>query len=77
VDEEMLDQLGTSSAPAREYLRAIVDILDRIEVEEVDAIGRAAELMVDQIASDKLVWIFGPGGHSNLAAQELFSGQEA
>jgi uncharacterized phosphosugar-binding protein len=72
VDEEMLDQLGTSSAPTRQYLRAIVDILDRIEVEEVDAIGRAAELLVDQVASDKLVWIFGPGGHSNLAAQELF-----
>jgi uncharacterized phosphosugar-binding protein len=69
----MLDQLGTGSAPAaREYLREIVDLLERIEVEEADAIGRAADLMVDQIAADRLVWIFGPGGHSNLASQELF-----
>ena len=28
--------------------------------------------MADQIAADRLVHVFGPGGHSNLAAQEIF-----
>ena len=28
--------------------------------------------LADQIAADRLVHVFGPGGHSNLAAQEIF-----
>ena len=44
----------------------------RILDEERDALDRAAERIADQIAADRLVHIFGPGGHSNLAAQELF-----
>ena len=33
---------------------------------------RAAERLADQIAADRLVHVYGPGGHSNLAAQEIF-----
>ena len=32
----------------------------------------AARRMAEQIASDRLIHIYGPGGHSNLASQELF-----
>ena len=56
----------------RRYLDEITSLLDRIEREESAAIDRAAILLTDQIADDRLVWIFGPGGHSNLAAQEIF-----
>lgn len=54
------------------YLSSIDHYLRRILVEEASSIRAAAELMASQIAMDRLVHIFGPGGHSNLAAQEVF-----
>ena len=29
-------------------------------------------MVADQVAQDKLIYVFGPGGHSNLAAMEVF-----
>jgi uncharacterized phosphosugar-binding protein len=54
------------------YLREVTALLERIHEEESDAIGRAAEAVADHIRRDQLVHIFGPGGHSNLGAQEVF-----
>src|ERR1700751_2915001 len=54
------------------YLRTVTELLERIHAEEYDAIGQAAEAVAAQIRQDRLVHIFGPGGHSNLAAQEVF-----
>lgn len=56
----------------RRYLTKIVDLLQRIESEEVAQIDAAARKVADQVAGDKLVHVYGPGGHSNLAAQEIF-----
>jgi uncharacterized phosphosugar-binding protein len=58
--------------PTLTYLREITALLERIHEEEFDAIGRAADVVAEQIRADRLVHIFGPGGHSNLAAQEVF-----
>ena len=44
----------------------------RILDDETETIGNAAERMARQIAEDRLIHIFGPGGHANLAAQEIF-----
>jgi uncharacterized phosphosugar-binding protein len=54
------------------YLTQVDGLLGRILTEESAAIRRAAELLADQVAADRLVHIYGPGGHSNLAAQEVF-----
>lgn len=54
------------------YLESVTELLVRIHAEEAVDISRAAELLADQIAADRLVHVFGPGGHSNLAAQEVF-----
>lgn len=56
----------------QQYLQCITDHLQSILREEGDAMDQAARLMADQIAADRLVHVFGPGGHSNLAAQEIF-----
>lgn len=47
-------------------------IMQRILGEERDGLDRAAARLADQIAADRLVYIYGPGGHSNLASQEVF-----
>ncbi len=57
---------------SRSYLAGVHELLQRIEAEESSAIAAAAGLLADQIAADRLVHIYGPGGHSNLAAQEVF-----
>jgi uncharacterized phosphosugar-binding protein len=54
------------------YLRTVTGLLERIHAEEHDSIGRAARAVAAQVRQDRLVHIFGPGGHSNLAAQEVF-----
>jgi uncharacterized phosphosugar-binding protein len=50
---------------AHALMRAILD-------EEREPLDRAAERLADQIAADRLIFVYGPGGHSNLAAQEIF-----
>ncbi|NED95006.1 sugar isomerase domain-containing protein [Phytoactinopolyspora alkaliphila] len=55
-----------------EYLTAVTGLLETIRDEEAGAVHRAAALIADHVARDELVYIYGPGGHSNLAAQEVF-----
>lgn len=55
-----------------EYLSQIQDHLARLYKEEKENILRAAEMVADQIAADKLIFAYGPGGHSNMGPQEIF-----
>lgn len=54
------------------YLESAVGLMREIHETEGGALDRAAGQMADHIAADRLVHVFGPGGHSNLAAQEVF-----
>jgi uncharacterized phosphosugar-binding protein len=54
------------------YLSRLHEMLQRIHEEEREVMTRAAERMARQVAADKLIHVYGPGGHSNLAAQEVF-----
>lgn len=54
------------------YLRHVTALMQRILDEEGDAVARAAAVLAEQIAADRLVHVYGPGGHSNLASQEIF-----
>lgn len=55
-----------------QYLQSITSHLNDILQQESTRLEQAATLLADQIAADRLVHVFGPGGHSNLAAQEIF-----
>lgn len=61
---------------AREYVeqyRSVVEMLHRkIVDEEFEALQKAANLMVDAIAEDRLIHVVGTGGHSFLSAEEMF-----
>ncbi|ODT66840.1 MAG: sugar isomerase [Pelagibacterium sp. SCN 63-23] len=61
-----------ADALCAEYLDKSTALMRRILVEERDALDRAATRLADQVAEDRLVHVYGPGGHSNLAAQEIF-----
>ena len=56
------------------YLSRVTEVLNRIRDEEGDAIMRAGAAIADRIAEDRLIYVIGPGGHSQMGAEEVFSG---
>lgn len=64
--------MNRSDSLIDEYLREVTSLLDSIRGTEADSVDRAAARLADQIERDRLVHVYGPGGHSNLASQEIF-----
>jgi uncharacterized phosphosugar-binding protein len=56
----------------REYLDKVEAHLELIQKEESEHILSAAKLFADKIKKDEIIYVYGPGGHSNLASQEIF-----
>jgi len=54
------------------YLNKIEEILRKIKEREKDNLSRAAELISQAVEEDKLIHVFGTGGHSVMAAMEVF-----
>lgn len=59
-------------ALCQDYLGKVHALMSAIVVEEAEAMDHAAARLADQIAADRLIHVYGPGGHSNLASQEIF-----
>ena len=55
------------------YLDQITALLAQIRDEEGDAIARAGAVIADRIAADRMIYVIGPGGHSQIGAEEVFS----
>lgn len=56
----------------RAYLDQVNRLVGRIADEEAEPIMRAAVAIADRIMADRLVYVFGPGGHSSIGAEEIF-----
>lgn len=54
------------------YLEKIVALLNEIKNEPIDRLHEVAKLLANHIAQDKLIHLYGPGGHSNMNATEVF-----
>ncbi len=54
------------------YLEQAVALLKRVKEEQADNIAQAATLMTDAIANDRLISVYGGGGHTTLAMGEMF-----
>lgn len=54
------------------YLGQVIDLLKRIELEQSENIDKAAKLMVEAIAKDQLIHVYGGGGHTTLVMGEIF-----
>jgi len=57
---------------AEEYLESITGILRAITEQEQQPIEEAARLVASRVEEDKLVHVFGSGGHSIMGAMEVF-----
>ncbi len=49
-----------------EYLTELENRMERILPEQRPMLERAARMIADQVKADKLVYVFGSGGHSNM-----------
>ena len=54
------------------YLDATIDVLRRIQHEQWGNIEAAARLMADAIEQDRLLHVYGGGGHTTLVMGEMF-----
>ncbi len=54
------------------YLPAIIENLNRVENEQADQIRAAARLMFEAIRDDRLISVYGGGGHTTLPVGEMF-----
>lgn len=55
------------------YLKRVDALLARIGKEEEGSILRAGSAVADRIAADRLIYVIGSGGHSQIGAEEVFS----
>ena len=54
------------------YLSTVGSLLGRIVETEKENIERAAGLMADHCAADRLIYVYGVGGHSYVGSEEFF-----
>ena len=54
------------------YLETTLSVLRRVEKEQQANIEKAGSLMADAIAEDRLIHVYGGGGHTTLVMGELF-----
>ena len=66
------DSTNSADALCEAYLDKVIVLMRQIQRDENETLNEAACLMAEHIAKDRLVHVFGPGGHSNLATQEVF-----
>ena len=62
-----------TAAVHESYLDEAKAILDRLAAEEGESILRAGKAVADRVAEDRLIYVIGPGGHSQIGAEEVFS----
>lgn len=55
-----------------QFLEVVLANLEKVEREQIGNILRAAGLMADAIAQDKLIHVYGGGGHTCLCVCEMF-----
>ena len=54
------------------YYQAIIENLEKVNKTQGESITAAASLMADAIAEDRLIHVYGGGGHTTLPVGEMF-----
>lgn len=54
------------------YMEKTFELIERVETEQIENIRAAAELMADAVCDDRLISVYGGGGHTTLCMGEMF-----
>ena len=55
-----------------EYIALVSERLAEIQLTQLDKIEAAGKLLAEKIKQDRLIYVYGAGGHSSLAVGEMF-----
>lgn len=58
--------------PLDSYYAGVLEALERVRTEETEKIREAGRLIGDSLAQGRLLHVFGTGGHSYIAGEEVF-----
>src|SRR5690625_303589 len=72
MEKPFTRQVSKQMKMISKYYKEILSYLDAIMEMETTSMGKAAQAIADEIKQDKIFYVYGPGGHSNLATQEVF-----
>jgi len=64
--------VSVMSVRGKSYFEVVTEILQKIEKEQIGNIVRAASMMADSIAEDKLIHLYAGGGHTWIPVAEVF-----
>lgn len=56
----------------KRYLDTITEMMERIVELNEDELARVVDETSRRVRDDKLIYVYGPGGHANIASQEAF-----
>lgn len=56
----------------KEYIRLAQNRLEKIGATQAENIAEAGRLLADKIEEDRLIYVFGAGGHTSLVTGEMF-----
>ena len=54
------------------YYKSVIENLEKVNAKQEENIKKAASLMADAIADDRLISVYGGGGHTTLPVGEMF-----
>ncbi len=54
------------------YMETAIELIRKIEAEQLPSMREAARLMADAVKNDRLIHVFGGGGHTTLPVGEMF-----
>ena len=54
------------------YLPQVIELLNKVETEQYENLKAAGEMMAQAIAEDRLINVYGGGGHTTLPVGEMF-----
>jgi len=57
---------------AERYFQTVTEIMQAVMEREQDAMSAAADLLIEKIQEDRVIHVFGTGGHSIMGAMEMF-----
>jgi len=67
-----VEDLSSELAPSKQYFLEIQALLQSLYQEESNSIQQAANLLAEKIRDDRLIHVFGVGGHSVIGCEEFF-----
>lgn len=56
--------------PSIDYLDGLIGLIEQVRSTQLDKFRQAADIMSDAVKNDRLIFLWGPGGHSSIFSED-------